>query len=880
MTFLTKLGEQCNSHHGDSPAQLHGGQGSAIQECLSGRSLHRPNPTSYVALPTHDEFDGAQTPQQYPLVEDADMVEKEQDLHSNFRFVEAGWFQSIAAVVIVTNIIIIVMEADDKSNKIKFFWVDQFMLVFYVFELVARSCFFKRRYIVGPIKFVAWNYLDIAVVGAAVLDQCILPVLPVPKTKPLTSILSLLRLLRLFRVLKIIRIFLEIDLSWTEEPKFQSFIGIVIGFNALLMGMETDIDWSGWFYIEQVLLTIYVFELAVRLKRFGLSFLSCHNPDILWNVLDFVIVASSTLDSWVIPLISVISKSLAEDDANGKKSGGIKIGQVMMLMRMMRLMRILRLVKLVKSVRPLFILVTGVLSALQGVAWVLVLTVVVLYAMGIMATRLIGHGMLFPAGADIPESILIPFQTVPDSMFTLFRVMSGAASDDEATAIDELMKALPTVKFAFVFFMITSSWTLLSILTAVVSENMITCTGQQEEEMKLAHAEEDREAHTKDLKDLFSSIDESGDGEVDQAEIKKFLDDTSKAMETAKLCRVPLRDVFDVIQTLSLDGAPVNMNKFVECLVDVGNPVTEKSVMKLESRLTNLQEKSQEAMQAITQELRAVEGVAQKQVENLKLEELIASTIASLEERMKEVQQKTAQAFETLENRLHLQEEFERKEFQRQGAALEKLAATLEEHSLKALVRAAMPEPLPQVEGFASSSHEPAADPARSAETTRYCTSVERHSSESASSDSVNQADPGQALPADHRARTADVGETTTPSVRYAKSSTEGSDIPLPIPLGNQAPKEESFVRISVPADLTPDAEDLGKKSELSASVNIGNRLTEVTGPNFTISSCHYVDIRVHEADSSSEERVPGNDHNTATTSGKFRAETGESCDS
>lgn len=108
----------------------------------------------------------------------------------------------------------------------------------------------------------------------------------------------------------------------------------------------------------------------------------------------------------------------------------MSLGQAMMLMRMMRLMRILRLAKLVKSVRPLYILITSVLAALQGVAWVLVLTIVVLYAMGIVSTRLIGHAMIFPDKADIPNDVLMPFRTVPDSMFTLFRIMSGAASED------------------------------------------------------------------------------------------------------------------------------------------------------------------------------------------------------------------------------------------------------------------------------------------------------------------------------------------------------------------------------------------------------------------------------------------------------------------
>lgn len=63
----------------------------------------------------------------------------------------------------------------------------------------------------------------------------------------------------------------EADLSWTEDAPFQTFIGAVISLNSLLMGLETDFDWQGWFYIEQVLLLIYVFELGVRFKKDGWS---------------------------------------------------------------------------------------------------------------------------------------------------------------------------------------------------------------------------------------------------------------------------------------------------------------------------------------------------------------------------------------------------------------------------------------------------------------------------------------------------------------------------------------------------------------------------------------------------------------------------------
>merc|ERR1719284_707245 len=107
-------------------------------------------------------------------------------------------------------------------------------------------------------------------------------------------------------------------------------------------------------------------------------------------------------------------------------------------------------------------------------------------------------------------------------MFTLFRVMSGSPSDDEQHAIDTLMEFLPMMKFVFVFFMVTSSWTLLSILTAVVSENMISTTGQQEEEMRLRTFEEERARKAKRLMDVFSAIDWSGDGKIDKEELCHF----------------------------------------------------------------------------------------------------------------------------------------------------------------------------------------------------------------------------------------------------------------------------------------------------------------------------------------------------------------------
>jgi voltage-gated sodium channel len=499
-------------------------------------------------------------------------------------WIESGRFQLFSAAVIVLNVITMVLEANDPSNKTILLVVDQLMLCFYIFELISRSYLFRFQLLFGPRHVVAWNMLDVIVVAAGIFDQWLIPLMGdgVARIQPLRWTLQGLRMLRVLRVLKVFRIFLEADLSWTEEPLFQSVIGAVILFNSVLMGVETDVVWRGWFYIEQVLLAIYVFELAVRLKAQGVRrFLSCHNADFVWNWLDVCIVGSAVLDTWVMPLLGVLTKQLGGPPTSPNKGGG---ASMMKLMRLLRLMRILRLVKVVRSVRPLYNLVMGMCASFQGVFWVLVLSITVIYALGIVATRLVGHGMLFTDN-NMPDFVSAPFQTVPESMFTLFRYMSSLPSSEEAAAVDELMQRLPQMRLFFAIFMVASSWTLLSFVTAVVSDSLITTTARQEAELKLACAEEDRAEHAHELMELFQSIDVDGNGEISADELDTFLQDKDNAIDCARKCRVSIREVRSVLATLLMQSDYVTIKGFVDGLLDMSQGVTEKSIMRLEARL-------------------------------------------------------------------------------------------------------------------------------------------------------------------------------------------------------------------------------------------------------------------------------------------------------
>merc|ERR1712028_196153 len=111
---------------------------------------------------------------------------------------------------------------------------------------------------------------------------------------------------------------------------------------------------------------------------------------------------------------------------------------------------------------------------------------------------------------------------------------------------------------------------------------MISNTVQQVEQIKIASDEEDRAYHKKELKDLFNSIDKGGDGSVKEEQVLEFLSDTDNSFKMAHCCNASTRNVVAVLKTLAPDGRSVKMDEFVECMLDVGKPVTEQSMMKLE----------------------------------------------------------------------------------------------------------------------------------------------------------------------------------------------------------------------------------------------------------------------------------------------------------
>lgn len=505
------------------------------------------------------------------------------------RWVDGLAFTAVASLVISVNMMTMAAEAIEPETHAHFEGLDHMYMIFYVSELLLKACLWQRGWLIGRLKRVWWNWLDLLIVATGTVDMYLMPLLEdlglvndQSGNLKFASFLRVLRLLRIARVLKVFKILWQSDLSWTESERFQLFMMSVIALSCVIMGFEADYpDFFLWFYLEQIALAIFTFELIVRLKNLGWGYF-CKADDLVWNWLDFVIVIGGIVDQWMMPTWAFVMALVGEDIY----SNSSHIGKAMMMLRMARLLRILRLVRLIKNIPPLFALLKGITQAMAGMMWVLLLTVVLLYGCTLLCVRLLRDGIVY--GGHPPDVVVDTFPNVPETFFILFDIMNGNTS-----VLDPIFESLPATKLVFGLFTIISSWAILSILTAVISENMINSTEalireQQAEEARAKDAE--RKA---DINEVFDMIDQDGNEEISADEFHLLMNNDrlkDKFCRAAEMREADLKEVFAVTER----GGVVSRTDFMRKLQVESQPPTIRDMLRLEKNMEKLLEEVSE----------------------------------------------------------------------------------------------------------------------------------------------------------------------------------------------------------------------------------------------------------------------------------------------
>lgn len=366
-------------------------------------------------------------------------------------------------------------------------------------------------------------------------------------------------------------------LEFVEGNRFQTVVAVVIVANAIIIGLETDIHTPLWYWIEQTLLIFFVTELSLRILHNGPYFF---HPDVrLGNIVDVAIVMSGVIDMWMMPVFEGIARFITQ--AKGKHQRN----PVLQAMSILRMLRIIRLVRLVKIVQPLYRLATGVLEAMQGMFWVLVFLGMLLYAVAIICTRLIGHGAVLPDQEPLDkdlEDIQHMFHSVFSSMFVLFELMSCWS----LIPLTPLFQRLPILKLLFVLFYIFSAWALLAVMTGVVSEKMIAVREQINTEEKNSSTQ--HKLDNEKLLEKFHKADSDNNLTINKAEFDGMMGDAESMRLLMQHANVNAQDLQDLFQWLDADkDGDISLKEFVEGFKWLNESVTPKSFVKLQEKLSS-----------------------------------------------------------------------------------------------------------------------------------------------------------------------------------------------------------------------------------------------------------------------------------------------------
>ena len=228
--------------------------------------------------------------------------------------------------------------------------------------------------------------------------------------------------------------------KFIESSIVQNFILFVIIVNAIVLGLQTSpglmADY-GWFLdvIDDIALFIFVVELLIKMIVYRFSFFKDG-----WNVFDFIIVGIS-----LIPAAETFS-----------------------VLRALRIMRALRVMSVVPQLRQV---VQALLSALPGMASVIVVLGLVFYVASVMATKLYGAS----SNPDLQEW----FGSVGKSLYSLFQIMT--LESWSMGIVRPVMKEYPWAWTFFIPFICLTSFMVLNLFIALICNSMDAITSKDKE---------------------------------------------------------------------------------------------------------------------------------------------------------------------------------------------------------------------------------------------------------------------------------------------------------------------------------------------------------------------------------------------------------------
>lgn len=246
-----------------------------------------------------------------------------------------------------------------------------------------------------------------------------------------------------------------------RSPYFENITLGVVVFNGVWMAIDVDFNKNDgariWMIMNNLFCIYFTVELVIRFFAFSRKRKAfCDH----WFAFDLVLVTLMITETWVMPLITLIS---------GGEGGGLGNAQIL---RPLRLLKLSRLAKMMKSMPELMILIKGTVVGIRSVAITLVLLGAITAVFAIAMRTLTD-------GTEVGEE---SFNSVPFSAYTL--VIEGVMPDNGS-----LMTQLGATQwyYALVFFLFIflAALTFMNMLIGILCDAVHSVSCDEKEVMNI-----------------------------------------------------------------------------------------------------------------------------------------------------------------------------------------------------------------------------------------------------------------------------------------------------------------------------------------------------------------------------------------------------------
>lgn len=314
---------------------------------------------------------------------------------------------------------------------------------------------------------------------------------------------------------------------------------------AMLLGLSvSDDSWEGtakgrFEILENGFNAIYLVELILRLYVFGKHFFRGFS-----NCVDFVIVLSSCIDGYILQPMQITFINVA----------------VLRLVRLSRVLRVTKFLRFSENLSELRILLRTLKMALRGIVWSVVLLFGIITAGGILMAQF-AINYLEVESISIERRIWLysSFGTTTGSIYTMFEcTFTGhwwAFARPLIEEVSELFALFWIIWIIIVNFMtmrVVGALFLKQTMAVAAQDDEKVAMDQQKRRGKIASA----------LRVIFSEVDSSGDGSINQDEFDSMLESPHVLAEFSNL-GLDIDEVCALFSVLTSDDGEADSDEFI-----------------------------------------------------------------------------------------------------------------------------------------------------------------------------------------------------------------------------------------------------------------------------------------------------------------------------